>query len=327
MLSEKPATVVAVSPQNAVDWMRFPEEIKMLILAQLVQEPGFLKHLLAFMQTSKESNELAHDAPLLRAAAQHWLLPQNISALSNKQINKLKCHLPKEDLEKFEEDFEEDVQERIADLEPYNASCEGLLLAAARGHVAMSKSFLQDLEEWKFPYYIGEALKIVAAEGYFDLALILTEALLKKNKYGRDLQLQSACRLALAEPHWDIVSFLIEQPACSNDSKLLNEVFNAAKQANQTALVKKLVDNHSAQLGLLEKLSMLTQPGLEEACDNVEKLFNNHSWLIKAPMCFGLRRLGYPRQNTKVDMKVVNELLAMISEDDCAESIRPARSM
>lgn len=317
MLSETTTAIVAASPQSLVKWKLLPDEIKIVVLKQLVRDPAFFRSLFAFMRTNQKSNELAHDPQLLRAAALYWLTPQNISALSNRQIKHLQGHLPPEDFAKFEKDFEKDVKERISALPSYDANCKGLMLAAARGHAGMIKVFITALEEWDLPYYIGEALKTVATEGYLDLALILTAALLTKNKHGRDLQLQSACRLALAHQHWEIVSFLIDQPACATNSKLVNNIFHAARKANQKDLVKKLVENNSAQLGLLEKLSLLTQPRLR-ATDDVEKLFSNHSWL-KAPLCFGLRRLGYPRQNTNVD-------IANTSKDECAKSLVPACS-
>ncbi len=333
-LSEE--TVVAeeeqIKEENLLQTM-LPTELQIAILLQLVTEEDFFEHLYAFMRTSKWSHQLANDVQLWRAVAQHWFEPENIRKLSEKQISGILALFAKVDyadlMKKFpaQEVADEDQDAvQIQDQNFYFPYSQALGIAASRGHVASTKVFLERLAEFPWPHYVGEALKTVARQGYFDLAQMLTQALLTKSEHGRDMQLRSACRLALQHQHWGIVSLLMEQEACCKHSKLLSEVLQVAGQANQTTLVNKLITNNRAQLSLLDKLSVLIQPGYQNSGVGLDVLFDNHTWLVRAPLCFGLQQLGYQPQTTKeADVDVVNDLLAELSIDDPSEATEELR--
>lgn len=334
-LSEENVVVEAEQDEeNNLLQTMLPTEMQIAILLQLVTDEDFFKDLYAFMRTSKWAHQLANDLQLWRAVATHWFAPENISQLSDGQLSGILALFAKTDyadlvrnlpsVEEVKENENEDedevaVQTQARDF--YLPYCHALGIAASRGHVASTQVFLERLAGFPGPHYVGEALKTVARYGYLDLAQMLTQALLTKDTQGRDMQLRSACRLALQHQHWGIVSLLMEQEACSKHSELLSEVLQVAGQANQTILVNKLITHNRAQLSLLDKLSVLTQPGYQNSGVGLDVLFGNHTWLVRAPLCFGLQQLGYRAQTTEeVDVDAVEELLAGLSIEEVTES-------
>ncbi len=80
------------------------------------------------------------------------------------------------------------------------------------------------------------------------------------------------------------------------------------------------------QASLIDKLSVLIQPGYQNSGVGLDVLFDNHTWLVRAPLCFGLQQLGYQPQTTKeADVDVVNDLLAELSIDDPSEATEELR--
>lgn len=328
---ESEESAVTEEETNLLQTM-LPSELQIAILLQLVTDEDFFEHLYAFMRTSKWSHLLANDVQLWQAVAKHWFDPENISKLSEKQIGGILALFAKADYAGLAKKLptqdvaEEDQDEiKVLDVNYYFPYCQALNVAASRGHLASTQVFLERLAEFPGPHYVGEALKTVARKGYLDLARILAQALLTKGVYGRDMQLRSACRLALQHQHWGIVSLLMELDACRQHSELLSEVLHAAGQADQRTLVNKLIANNKGKLSLLDKLSVLTQPGYQNSGVGLDVLFGNHTWFVRAPLCFGLQQLGYQPQPTEAaDVDVVNDLLAGLSIDEPSESTEVA---
>lgn len=298
---------------NLLQTMLAPE-LQIAILLHLVQDEDFFEHLYAFMRTSKWSYLLAHDQQLWQAVAKHWSAPENINKLSTMQLAGIFVLFAA-----IEQDASLSINLMMAaqkNEQCYLLYSQALNIAASQGHLASTQFFLKRVSGFSGPHYVGEALKTVARKGYFDLAKILTDAILTKGKHGRDRQLQSACRLALEHQHWDIVSLLMEQDACRQNDELLSEVLHAAAKAGQSTMVKQITKN-SSQLSLLDKLSVLTQPGYQHSGVSLDDLFSNTTWLVRGPLCFALGKLGYqPQPSEEVDVDVVNGLLADFSIDE-----------
>ncbi|MCS5711041.1 hypothetical protein [Candidatus Berkiella aquae] len=266
-----------------------PNEIQLYILEQLISDPDFFKHLTNFAHVAKWPNILTKDFNLWTKIAQYWFNPEN----------------PRRK-------------------DKYNFFSNALAGIVSVNNASTLELALTNLAEFDYPHYIGSALEGACKAGNASLATLLLTNLLTKKQHTRDLLIQNACKVALANKHWPIVALLAQTDDCRKNAELMREISTQAAANNQGELVEQMLKQDLEKLRLTDKLAMVREPGFAATGLDLTDLFANNHWIIRTPLCFALRQLGYQTTpsviseevTAEVDVDVVADLLSDLNLEE-----------
>jgi hypothetical protein len=290
-------------PMSAL--LSLPYELQVQIIMQLISDPNYINHLLAFGSSAKLPKRLMMDFQVWSAIADYWLSPQHFPTLSRSKLAKT--------LQMFAQAGRNHL---ISLLDPnyehlYHVNGKALVAAGNAADTQSMQVFLDRLQENPYPHYIGEALKAVCAKGSLEQSMLLLTALLRKNKHTRDYIITHACKIALENAKWDIVSLLLKQDACLKDSALLGKVLLQAGKENMHEIVKQILQMKPCYLSFMDKWAVKSTPGFIATGISIDDLFSNDYWFIRAPIHY-LVSQPLPQ----ADLDDVAELLASVSLED-----------
>lgn len=288
---------------SMTELLGLPQEVLLNIISRLIPDPDFINQLLAFASTADYPNQLIKDFTIWQAVADHWLSEQHFPTLSKSKLAKIL------------QMFAQAGREQLIDLlDPnyehlYHVNGKALVAAGKAADTNSLNAFLNRLQNNPYPFYVGEALNAVCANGTYEQATLLLNALLRKNNHTRDTILRMACQSAVKNGKWDIVSLLLKQEACRKDSTLLGQVLLKAGKENEPKIVQQIVQENLASLSFMDKWAVKSMPGFRSSGLSVDSLFANEYWFVRTP-------IHYLAQPTPNEMDDVAELLASITLDD-----------
>jgi hypothetical protein len=326
-LEQVDVDAVGIDDENAElemsDLLRLPYEVQLQILQ-------FMSYFLSYAATARLPRHLVMDFTIWMEVAHYWLKPENLSRLSKNTIAKT--------LQMITQAGRDHLLDLLDPKFQHIYHTNGLaLMAAARCSDPHSiEVFLKRLAPTKYPYYIGEALKVVGDVGSPQLAKRLLTELMGKNPQGRDSQINHTFNLALENGHWAVIDTLVEQSGSVLDPYMLGKALVQAGKQNIAATVKAIIKHCVDKLSFAAKWSVKSTPGFLSSGLSVDALFANQYWFVRTPLTICLHQIGYPDTQTvealaekqETDTNAITELLGNLSleEDQAPEqpgSIEP----
>lgn len=294
-----------------------PPEIQLYILQKLIPDPQFMSYFLNYAATARLPRSLIMDMSIWVQVANHWLKPKNLARLSHKTLAKTLQMISKAGRDHFL-DLLDPKFEHL-----YKTNGMALVAAAYSLDQHSVEAFLNRLARTKYPYYIGEALKVVCDFDAPLLAKRLLKELLGKNPQGRDSQIRQAFQTALDKGHWSVMDELVKQP-CTIDSGLLGQALFEAGKQNVPSTVKAIIQHRFNQLSFMSKWAVKSTPGFQASGLSVDDLFANQYWLVRTPLTICLHQIGYPNAQTarlnadldETDTNAIAELLGNLSLEE-----------
>lgn len=289
-------------------------EIQLKILTKLIPDPEFISHLLAYGRVAKQPLQTIMDFTIWLEVADYWLSAENMPRLSQSKLAKI--------LQMF---AQAGRNELIDLLDPhyealYHVNGKALLAASNAADTQSIQAFINRLQANPYPHYIGEALKATCAHGTLEQAQLLLTTLLLKNTHGRDRHILQACEIALANSKWDIISLLLNQAICRNNSTLLGQVLLKAGQENNPKMVKQIIKDHLPMLYFTDKWAVKSMPGFRVSGYCCDDLFTNHYWFVRKPIHFLVER------PSDANIQSITDLLADFSLDNSDDMPRLEKS-
>lgn len=287
-----------------------PPEIQLYILEKLIPDPQFMSYFLNYAATARLPRSLIMDMSIWVQVANYWLKPENLARLSQKTLAKTLQMISQAGRDHFL-DLLDPKFEHL-----YKTNGMALVAAATSLDQHSVETFLNRLAPTKYPFYIGEALKVVCDFDAPLLAKRLLKELMGKNPQGRDSQIHQAFQAALDKGHWAVINELIKQ-SCTIESGLLGQALFKAGIQNVPATIRALIEHRLNQLPFMDKWAVKSTPGFQASGLSVDDLFANQYWFVRTPLTACLHQIGYTSSgNPEVDTDAITELLGNLSLEE-----------